>query len=273
MTNPDDDRPMTTRHALPGLVAGALGLVVGLLGFVTDQAFAGVIAGLFALAATAVCVRLASRLEDDDLLRSRLADAEQRAQSAAADVRDAEPVDPSAEEPESEMDVAPHPSALPADGGSTVLADLETGLFNEGFFHVVLETRIASARRHLRPLAVVLIDVVHGLPDHEPQPVEASGVADVLMETLRDADTACRLRNGYFALLLEDTPETGAIWTVERIRRQLVADQAAVTVWAGIACYPAHALTIETVLDAADQALVAAREWRQDRIEVASATE
>ena len=184
-----------------------------------------------------------------------------------------EPELPEPELPEPELMVGSLPSTLPTDEGSAALADLETGLFNENFFHVVLETRIASARRHLRPLAVVLIDVVHGLANDEPEPLDPCGVADVLMETLRDADTACRLDNGYFALLLEDTPETGAIWTVERIRRQLVADQDGVTVWAGIACYPAHALAVDSVLDAADRALIAAREWRQDRIEVATATE
>ncbi len=333
---------MTTRQALPGLLAGALGLAAGMYGFVTEQPFAGVIAGLFALAATATCVRLASRLEDEVLLRHGLADdldagaaddtggdadiADQAppggddggrdTDAPAPPYRDDErnggggrgtdapaPVDagreraggseendpdrrgrrdttPSGDEPdpEVELDVEPlieplvQSFALPIDE-SAGLADHETGLFNETFFHVVLENRIAAARRHLRPVAVVLLEVVHGLPRDVPAAVEPGGVADILMETLREADTACRLRDGQFALLLEDTPETGAIWTVERIRRQLVATTDGVTVWAGIACYPAHALTIETVLVAAEQALLAAREWRQDRIEVATASE
>ena len=41
--------------------------------------------------------------------------------------------------------------------------------------------------------------------------------------------------------------------------------------WAGVACYPAHGFTTDEVLDRADLALDMAREWRQDRIEVASA--
>ena len=157
--------------------------------------------------------------------------------------------------------------------GAEGLIDHATGLFSEEFFHVSLETRVAAARRHLRPVAVVLIDVVRGLPADEPIAVDPFVVSDVLKETLREADTACRLHNGYFALLLEDTPENGAIWTVERIRRQLVATRDGLTVWAGIACYPAHAFTPEGILDAADEALIAAREWRQDRIEVAATAE
>jgi hypothetical protein len=40
---------------------------------------------------------------------------------------------------------------------------------------------------------------------------------------------------------------------------------------AGIACYPAHAFGSTELLQRATEALVAARDWNQDRIEVASA--
>jgi hypothetical protein len=43
------------------------------------------------------------------------------------------------------------------------------------------------------------------------------------------------------------------------------------TLWAGVACYPAHAFDAGEILTQADAALTAAREWRQDRIEVATA--
>ena len=56
---------------------------------------------------------------------------------------------------------------------------------------------------------------------------------------------------------------------MERIRRYLADRTADLTLWAGVACYPAHAFGPNEVLEAADLALEAAREWRQDRIEVA----
>ena len=43
------------------------------------------------------------------------------------------------------------------------------------------------------------------------------------------------------------------------------------TLWAGIACYPAHAFSTDELLDASRLALTSAREWKQDRIEVATA--
>ena len=139
------------------------------------------------------------------------------------------------------------------DEEGATLTDDATGLFNEQFFRVSLDTRVSAARRHLRPVAVVLVQVSEGV-----------------RSTLRDADTACRLDDGRFALILEDTPENGAVWTVERVRRALAVVRPGQTLWAGIACYPAHAFDAWELFDRAAQALEAAREWHQDRIEVAT---
>jgi two-component system cell cycle response regulator len=166
------------------------------------------------------------------------------------------------------------PGAAPmsplAEASSNNLTDESTGLFSQEYFDVALDARLSAARRHLRPVAVVLVEVVEGLADGSPRPATPRTVADSISATIRDADTACRMADGRFGLVLEDTPENGAIWTVERIRRRLVDADASLTVWAGVACYPAHAFDKDSILRAADVALVAAREWRQDRIEVAA---
>ena len=96
-------------------------------------------------------------------------------------------------------------------------------------------------------------------------------VAGAVSRTLRDSDIACRMDDGTFAVILEDTPENGAVWTVERIRRNLVSTSGHHTLWAGVACYPAHAFDAAELLIAVSQALDAARAWNQDRIEVAVA--
>ena len=101
-----------------------------------------------------------------------------------------------------------------------------------------------------------------------PQAPEApqAPVLSSLDPAALDAFVAATVRR-----VLEDTSENGAIWTVERIRRQLLGAQAGVTLWAGVACYPAHAFDSDEILAQTEQALKAAREWRQDRIEVAIA--
>ena len=159
---------------------------------------------------------------------------------------------------------------LSGDDTGISLTDPLTGLFNEAFFRVTLDTRVSAARRHLRPVAVVLMQVAQGVREGAPSPVSPMVVADGVRTTLRDADTACRLDDGRFALILEDTPENGAVWTVERVRRALAVEHPGQTLWAGIACYPAHAFDAWELFDRAGQALDSAQEWHQDRIEVAT---
>ena len=157
-----------------------------------------------------------------------------------------------------------------ASASSNTLTDHSTGLFSQEYFDVALDARLSAARRHLRPVAVVLVEVVEGLADGSPRTAAPRTVADSISATIRDADTACRMTDGRFGLVLEDTPENGAIWTVERIRRHLAGISTGLTLWAGVACYPAHAFDADEILTQADAALAAAREWRQDRIEVAT---
>ncbi len=253
---------MNGRVALPGLATGVLGLIAGLVAYFTENGLFGVVAGLLALAAGFSGVRLAQQLSEQAAVQ-RLVEDELRA------------VRSEAKENEERLRDELGPDGFDGEFDDAVevdtLTDPRTGLFSESFFNVALESRVAAARRHLRPVAVVLLDVVEGLAEGDPKATEASIVAESITVTLREADTACRLRNGNFALLLEDTPENGAIWTVERIRRQLLGLQTGLTLWAGVACYPAHAFSTDEIMLAADRALESAKEWRQDRIEVATA--
>ncbi len=118
---------------------------------------------------------------------------------------------------------------------------------------------------------MAVLEVTEGLPDTGTGPASPSVVADAVSNTLRDSDIACRMDNGTFAVILEDTPENGAVWTVERIRRNLVSAAGHHTLWAGVACYPAHAFDGQELLTQVHQALEAAKAWNQDRIEVAVA--
>lgn len=274
----------------PSLAAGSLGLVVGFLGVVLDEALLGAAAGGLALVAGLLGLMTAQRMERQVALRAIVDNGTAPVTGTVSGVGTSVSVAGSADGVAVVRGVDAHPAGAPAepagpvasapagdepvveaDGdGNEALMDRATGLFSENFFRVALESRIAAARRHLRPIAVVLLEVVEGLPTGDPRPVDAKMVSTVIKATLREADTACRLRSGYFALLLEDTPENGAIWTVERMRRQLADAHPGLTVWAGVACYPAHAFTPDEILSASERALVAAREWRQDRIEVAA---
>ncbi len=264
------------KAALPALAAGALGLVAGLLALVFGLPWLGLAAGVLALISGVAATSVAKRLDEQGALQQLVEDelrtVRQEAKSTEEDLRGQ--VDSLSAEIESGFDGAEEDEEVPGApvGGLEILLDPGTGLFSEQFFAVTLDTRIAAARRHLRPVALVLLDVVEGMPSADvPKMAEPGVVAHAIRTTLREADLASRLRTGNFALLLEDTPENGAIWTVERIRRCLAAEHPELTLWAGVACYPAHAFSAGELLSATHAALVAAREWRQDRIEVAAA--
>ncbi|MEZ5262565.1 MAG: diguanylate cyclase [Acidimicrobiales bacterium] len=242
-----------------GVVAGGLGLTAGLLGWRHAQVAAAPAqdptSALEALRAAELSEELSLARLREQALNQRielLENAARAAASSASGLRGALGVDAT-------------------DENQHLLTDEDTGLFSEAYFDVALEARIAAARRRLRPVALVLLDVVRGLASPEPSSADAELVTAALRRTLREADTACRLDDGRYALVLEDTPENGAIWTVERIRIHLAESGTIHTVWAGIACYPAHAFDKDEILRQAEGALRQAKEWRQDRIEVATA--
>jgi diguanylate cyclase (GGDEF)-like protein len=95
----------------------------------------------------------------------------------------------------------------------------------------------------------------------------------VITKTLRESDAACRIGRTMASAILEDTAEAGAVWAAERIRGTLhqIDDEEQITVSAGVACYPSHALSALELMERAHRALDHARSQGRDRLEVASA--
>ncbi len=151
------------------------------------------------------------------------------------------------------------------------LLDPTSGLYAQPFFLAALSWRVIACRRVLRPLAFIQLEVVDGLPDGPAVPSDPNLVTAMIKATLRSSDVASRLADGTYGLMLEDTPEDGAVWAVERLRRSLATRPGGRVLRAGVACYPGQALTPTDIVLAAQAAFATAREWPQDRIEVASA--
>jgi two-component system cell cycle response regulator len=281
---------------LTGALVGLTGLMVGMAGFVIDQAALGAVAGVLALLAGLIAHSAETRSEigatsmetmkleldavraEASVARDELAEISRQHGNAQQTLADLMANQPPAGSFDRKLDSTAGPSAAVAASANAhsqtdtrLLADPETNLFSEAYFRVALDARIASARRHLRPVAVALMEVAEGSGGVGAQAADPIKVTGSIRQTLRDADTACRMSDGCFALILEDTPENGAVWTVERIRRNLTSRHGLHTLWAGVACYPAHAFSTDELLDQASLALDAAREWKQDRIEVATA--
>jgi len=150
--------------------------------------------------------------------------------------------------------------------------DPVTGLVDKAFFRVTLSQRVASARRHLQPLSLVVFELdgfERARPERRDQALRLLGSA--IRRTLRECDTACRYGDAAVACLLEDTPESGAAAAAERVRKAVTMSPTgrSFTLSAGIACYPSHALEAHDLLRRSVQALAAARAAGRDRVEIA----
>jgi diguanylate cyclase (GGDEF)-like protein len=150
--------------------------------------------------------------------------------------------------------------------------DAVTGLIDRAYFRVTLSQRVASARRHLQPLSLVLFELdgfEKARPDRRDRAMRLLGAA--IRRTLRECDTACRYGDNSVAALMEDTPEAGAAAAAERVRRAVTHTPTgrSFTLSAGIACYPSHALEAHDLLRRSVQALAAARAAGRDRVEIA----
>jgi len=248
------------------LGAGLAGLLAGIAATAIRQERLGVAAGLAALLAAVVASHLAARARRtaDDLHELRV-DHERLA-------RELQAISATLAEEQVRTGGRTHHGDAATGVGE---GDDGSGLLGERFFPVIVRQRVAAARRQLQPVSVALLrlDGTDEIGARDPEAVEqAMGVlGDVVRRTLRECDAACRLGATVIAAVLEDTAEAGAVWAIERVRgtlqRSPVGD--ALTVSAGIACYPSHALSASDLVRAAQQALDAACAAGRDRVEVA----
>jgi diguanylate cyclase (GGDEF)-like protein len=237
------------------IAAGLVALTVGLSAEIFDQTMLGVVAGMFgllaALAGTALGVeaRVAEEhLQTVDQDRARL----RRELDALADLWSAE--------------------ATQQGEANGAVIDHASGLFDESFFSVIVQQRVAAARRQLQPVSVVVFELdALGNADSASKDRAIAILGDVMRRTLRECDSACRIGGVRAAAVLEDTEEAGAVWAAERVRGTLNATKidGGYTISAGIACYPSHALNAEDLVEQADRALELARGQGSDHVEIA----
>jgi diguanylate cyclase (GGDEF)-like protein len=276
---------MFDRRALPGTVAGFLAVAFAIAAIATQSPALVLVAGVLTAACVVLVLALPNRApvrykermdlqeEADKLARENDQMAARAAKFEAEAIAAREKLATAMLAERSGMVSDPSPTSPPVarDGGDDI-TDPVTGVFTQVFFDASLGKRISAARRGLRPLTVAMLEVVEKVGQPDVAQTAPKPVAEILVDTLREADTVARMDSGVFAVLLEDTPENGAIWTLERIRRKISEDLPGCTVRAGMSCYPAYAFDAGQLVEQSLAALDAAREWRQDRIEVTTAS-
>lgn len=167
---------------------------------------------------------------------------------------------------------APAPVAAPATAAAAELVDPLTGMLDHRYFTVALERRVAASRRKLAPFSLVIVQLSPEDPRrHRIGEQSMKVLAAVVRAVLREADTGCRIDDHSFGILLEDTPEAGAVWATERVRAGFFATtfRGNVKLAAGVAAYPAHSLEADRLLAAARAAVTRSRRAGEESIEIA----
>jgi diguanylate cyclase (GGDEF)-like protein len=150
--------------------------------------------------------------------------------------------------------------------------DALTGLPNRVLLEDRLSQAIARSDRDQRPFAVMLLDLdrfklINDSFGHRAGDELLKEVARRLTGIMRSADTVARLGGDEFVLILSDTPDRGEIDAIaQRVVSALeppvmiadVAIHASPSV--GIALYPLHATTGETIVAHADAAMYCAKQ-------------
>ena len=155
-----------------------------------------------------------------------------------------------------------------------------TNLLNRRRFHEELENWLAQARRFGIHGAVLFLDLdnfkfINDSLGHQAGDKLLMTVADLLRERLRETDILARLGGDEFAIILPhthiETAESVANQIRELLEYQITAelkDFSGITVSIGIAMFPSHSDTIETLLACADLAMYRAKEEGRNRVSI-----
>jgi diguanylate cyclase (GGDEF)-like protein len=254
-------------------VLAIVAVVIGVTAVVADEALLGLAAAVVGVAAAGVGALI-------DLRRTRVEDSLWEARSQARRLR--RQLDALEAAVAEEQLLAhgggggPAPDGLPAgtdtDGWEI---DPASGLLREQHLPVLLQQVVAAARRKVLPVSVVFweLDGLGGSPPERcDQALTALGA--VAWRTLRESDAVFRLGDVVAVAVLVDTAEPGAKTVADRVRDALRSSPVgdSLTVSAGIACYPTHALDAAELVSRAGRALEAARAAGHDHDHVAVAT-
>jgi diguanylate cyclase (GGDEF)-like protein/PAS domain S-box-containing protein len=160
--------------------------------------------------------------------------------------------------------------ALQAKLREQAIRDSLTGVFNRRFLSETLVRETARARRDSRAYAIVLLDLDHFKRINDAYGHEAGdrvlvAVSELLCAHTREGDLVCRYGGEEFVVLMPGSSAVSAARRAEVWREALEAlrfpfkDDVAVTLSAGVACFPDDGADGEAVLRAADEALYRAK--------------
>ncbi|MEO8433583.1 MAG: sensor domain-containing diguanylate cyclase [Pyrinomonadaceae bacterium] len=155
------------------------------------------------------------------------------------------------------------------------LTDGLTGCYNRRSFEMQLERDLHLAIRLRQPLSLIMMDVdnfkeVNDTYGHEAGDQALRTLADCLREELRGVDSAARFGGDEFAVILPQADLEGARLVGERLRTRIEQTAGAgfgtISASFGVATFPLHASSRDTLVVAADRALYSAKHGGRNRV-------
>lgn len=154
-----------------------------------------------------------------------------------------------------------------------------TGVANRRTFEAALEVELSRASRSGSAVSLVLLDIDHfkllnDTHGHQVGDEVLRGVAKLLREQSRAFDTPARYGGEEFAVIMPGCDIADAERGAERLRRAISAMEtvAPVTVSAGVATFPVHAVDPGTLVQMADGALYQSKDAGRNQTTVAHRT-
>ena len=159
------------------------------------------------------------------------------------------------------------------------LTDSLTGCYNRRQFELQLERDLHLAVRNDQPLSLIMLDLdnfknINDKAGHDAGDVALRMLAETLRAELRAEDTAARFGGDEFVMILPQADHEGAQLVAERLRKRIeemvVPGFGQVTASFGVASYPAHASSRDTLVIAADRALYNSKDTGRNRVSLPS---
>ncbi len=168
------------------------------------------------------------------------------------------------------------------DTQSLTLIDDLTDLHNQRYLPRALDREIARAKRLNKKFTMLFLDV-----DYFKKVNDSSGhwvgsrilveIGKLFRDSLRTCDYAFRYGGDEFVAILVDSDAVSSVVVAERLRKKIegtsfVIDGQAfkVTVSIGLACYPDHAQTRQSIIEIADEAMYKGKAKSRNIVYVAS---
>ncbi|HEX3562712.1 MAG TPA: diguanylate cyclase [Solirubrobacterales bacterium] len=165
------------------------------------------------------------------------------------------------------------------------VTDPLTGLWNRRYMAETLDREVLRAQRFGHPISLIILDVddfkkINDRRGHMQGDMVLESVADVVREATRSIDVAARYGGDELALILVETGREGALILGDRLGERMRSTQVPLreggsmgtTISIGVATIPDSAEDVDSLVDAADRALLRAKGAGKNQLRTAPIT-